>query len=412
MRWLRVLFVVWWVGFVTARPIHNVYMISDPHFDSAYHAGAPDTCLFGHTGLRCCRATDIALRGYRPASPWGSYKCDSPLQLLRYLFRQMEVDMFPQYPPAAVVMLGDVVNHHDMRQTFKQNMKDVRTFSDLIPRSFREVPIVPVIGNHDSWFVDQAMAPRWHERPALYRHLWESWAAYLPASQRDNFTRSGVYVTNLTARVQFMVLNGLMGAWNNWFLRGVVDPGFMLAWADSILHDARVSGRRVIVLSHFPIGSPSTTPTYNHGMTRLLREYKDVVLSGWFGHTHRDELRLMSRDSDLPVLYTIPSMMPDGHDPMVRVVQLDDQGNTLDYHQYSLSLQRLLDTNTANWTRQYSAKAAYGLKDMTAASWIQWWYAARVNRTRAHAYVYNYDAERYRTCDWSCVQGMLDAIMA
>ena len=341
----------------TPPPCH-VYVVSDPHLDLNYRALRPQRCLFGDVGFRCCRDYDIALRGSRPASEWGSYKCDSPERLLHYALMQAQ-QLFRRWPPCAVVVLGDMVDHSDLRQSFRGNMKSVGVMTRLVERAFPGVPLVPVIGNHDSWFVDQALPPRsMAQQSALHRKLLALWALHIPPSQHQLFGYGGYYAVEVGA-VRFLVLNSLWGDANNIFLWfGARDPARMMAWVELELKQARATGTPVILVNHISPLSTAATGEHRARMLALLHEYRDVVRSTWHGHTHEDEVQVFNVTD--PVGYVVPSLMPDGHDPALRIMTLQ-AGELMEYTQWTLSLRDLVRRQQSNWTQLYSTATMDGL---------------------------------------------------
>ena len=65
----------------------RILHISDIHLDTRYHIGGVDNCVFGETGLGCCREFDIPKKPYGYASEWGNYNCDAPIKLVNETFR-------------------------------------------------------------------------------------------------------------------------------------------------------------------------------------------------------------------------------------------------------------------------------------------------------------------------------------
>ena len=95
--------------------------ISDIHSDLEYSPGSPTHCVGGKLGLRCCRKYDIPLYGSHPASPWGSYNCDTPMSLVESTFEWIKENLYLD----VIIWTGDSVDHHDIGQTWEKNRKEI-----------------------------------------------------------------------------------------------------------------------------------------------------------------------------------------------------------------------------------------------------------------------------------------------
>jgi hypothetical protein len=107
--------------------------------------------------------------------------------------------------------------------------------------------------------------------------------------------------------------------------------------------------------------------------TNLSTAYADVIVASVGGHTHSDEFQVFHTPSGAPagVYYIAPSVTTfTGHNPAFRVYEVDAGSMTVqDYTQHFMNLTRANAEGAITWETLYSARAAYGLPDMSAASW-------------------------------------------
>lgn len=79
---------------------------------------------------------------------------------------------------------------------------------------------------------------------------------------------------------------------NFWQLYDPVDPGNQLQWLVNELFQAEKNGQIVHIVGHAPITSDACTQTWAHNYLMIIDRFRSIIKTSFFGHTHRDELRL------------------------------------------------------------------------------------------------------------------------
>lgn len=79
---------------------------------------------------------------------------------------------------------------------------------------------------------------------------------------------------------------------NFWQLYDPIDPGNQLQWLVNELFQAEKSGQVVHIVGHAPITSDACTQTWAHNYLMIIDRFRSIIKTSFFGHTHRDELRL------------------------------------------------------------------------------------------------------------------------
>ncbi len=132
--------------------IGSFIQLSDGHYDSLYAPNSPTNCLFGSTGLGCCRKDSIPLDPPGNASIWGDYNCDMSTLLLEksldWINKSLgNIDFY--------LKTGDWMHHHDVEYSVERNLQNIDAFTKIfnkyIPYSF----VYPILGNHESFIIDQ-----------------------------------------------------------------------------------------------------------------------------------------------------------------------------------------------------------------------------------------------------------------
>ena len=124
---------VYLLVFITFVNSLTFLQLTDIHFDSQYLEDSQANCLFGSTGLKCCRETSIGIKPYRNASKWGDYNCDSSLlfieESLKWISENIET-------PDFIIWNGDSVDHHDFTQSLNKNLNEINITTSLLYKYF------------------------------------------------------------------------------------------------------------------------------------------------------------------------------------------------------------------------------------------------------------------------------------
>jgi len=195
---LLLLFIWIFVG-TSASHTGQFLHLSDIHYDQFYTPGSPTQCLFGSTGMGCCRKASIPLKPPGKASPWGGMNCDSPFTLLTATMQWIKTNLKYDF----VIYTGDSASHWDIHQGWDINFSAIKTVTHLLQTL--DKPVFNVIGNHDSFFVDQLYI----NYPVVtdIAKLWEN-NYFTNHANVTHFNQGGYYKTAYK-KVPICVLNSL-----------------------------------------------------------------------------------------------------------------------------------------------------------------------------------------------------------
>lgn len=352
----------------------SLVLLGDPHIDPHYSVGAPTKCLFGDMGVRCCRYADLKLRGALQAGTYGSYDCDTPFALVTAALANMTW-LRGLHTPCATIVLGDIVDHNDWRQTFHQNVNSIRWFLDTVAKRIG-APVIYAVGNHDTWFINQARPPAGREVSVpFYDAILPSLRPFLQTDRDIATFRFGGYYRHDVPGSAFrvVVLNAHWMSWYNLYAWFQHDPANQLAWLRHELEGAASDQKRILLVMHTPLGSSDIASSSRTAMFALLHEFRHVIVHVHAAHTHLDTVTVHG-PSGVP-MFTTPSFMPDRHDPGLRVLTLDThRGTVTDMVQYILPLRqagvawrkRGIQSNTPLWRELYRWTTAYGIMGVSA----------------------------------------------
>ena len=276
--------------------------------------------------------------------------------------------------------------------------KTIRYVVSSLRESLPGVPVYVAMGNNDSGCTDYALDPTHDDFLArIAKIVAEALPTDLPAADRTavltDFAASGSYDVPLTAipHTRLIVLDDLYFSTKYVTCSGKPDPApaaAQLAWLQARLALARQHNERVWVMSHIPPGiDPFTTirnlprvclggkPTMylsSESLADLLARNSDIVRLALFGHTHSDEMRLLTSDAppasaatETPALSRtgvplkiVSSITPvNGNRPTFTLAKIDPATATLvDYTVIEASNSTGIDTT---WSPEYTYSTAY-----------------------------------------------------
>ena len=117
----------------------------------------------------------------------------------------------------------------------------MKTAIEAIVDAFPDVPILPVIGNNDVAYHDQAPTADMEE--SYYGDLWKIFFEDVPANAeivknetiKETWMTGGWYAYEITPEIMIMNLNGMYPFYENWTQRQ--RAGEMLDWVEKTLND-------------------------------------------------------------------------------------------------------------------------------------------------------------------------------
>lgn len=338
---------------------------SDVHAQADYKVGNEEDC----GQAVCCRGVlGPARSAATAAGRYGSDNCDLPLDVL-----ELMMDSARSHDPDFVLQTGDDPAHDLWQQSRSRNANATVVFSDGLSKRF-SVPVANALGNHDVYPVNQYQGPG--KDSWLYDAAADAWSSWLSEDAHFTMRFGAFYQIRLLPKLRALVLNS--GAWaegpgDNWYFTARrVELATQLAWARDVLDQARLRQEKVLWLMHHPEGS-SYAPTVEH----LWQEYNDVIAAAFVGHSHTSWFTATAPSGTAAgvVEYCTGGDIGFGLNPTYRVFEyeVDEDDNfvgIVDFEQYYMDFAAAnADPRKAQFTKLYSAKDAFRLPDLQAASW-------------------------------------------
>ncbi|KAK3355938.1 hypothetical protein B0H65DRAFT_63773 [Neurospora tetraspora] len=274
------------------RKLHGKFLhITDLHPDQFYkpHSSTDEA--------------DACHRGKGPAGVYGAEvsDCDTPFALINATFDWIAANIKDDID--FVIWTGDTARHdsdEEIPRSADQVLGTNRWIADKIAELFSdstgqnlEIPIVPTLGNNDI-LPHNILLPGPNPWLQQYTHLWRR---FIPEEQRHGFQFGGwFYVEVIPDRLAVFSLNTLYLFDRNAGTDGCArpsEPGYkQMEWLRIQLQIMRERGMKAILTGHVPPARTDSKKLWDENCWQKyslwLRQYRDVVVSGLFGHMNID----------------------------------------------------------------------------------------------------------------------------
>jgi sphingomyelin phosphodiesterase acid-like 3 len=280
--------------------------------------------------------------------------------------------------------------------------KTVRTIVTTLRAALPGVPVYIALGNNDSGCGDYQLdaahdAFLGHTAKIVAESISASLSDQYRAAVLSDFAAGGYYSVPLAAvpHTRLLVLDDLFFSANYSTCSGQPDhapAAAQLAWLAEQLSAARRHNERVWVMGHIPPGVDLYSTARNsanvcagarpqmflasESLAELLARNADVVRLALFGHTHTDEMRLLTADNGPQALITAISGVPvkivasispvNGNRPTFTLASIDPATATL--ADYTVFMASNLTGVAAKWAPEYTYSTTYHQRAFDAAS--------------------------------------------
>ena len=264
-------------------------------------------------------------RGEGPAGALGAETsdCDSPISLVNATFKWIDENLKDEID--FIIWTGDSARH-DNDEKIPRSDEQIAELNELVVDKFVEVfgkednindtdptndliiPIVPTWGNNDV-LPHNILDPgpnRWTKK---YLSIWRK---FIPEEQRHGFSRGGwFYVEVIPKKLAVFSLNTLYFFDSNTAVDGCAkssEPGYeQMEWLRIQLQFLRDRGMKAIMTGHVPPARTDSKSSWDETCwqkyTLWMKQYRDVVVGGLYGHMNIDHFMLQdSKDIKKKVL--------------------------------------------------------------------------------------------------------------
>ncbi|KAJ5103979.1 hypothetical protein N7532_004508 [Penicillium argentinense] len=316
----------------------KVLHMSDLHLDARFSVNSEANCL----SYLCCRSgnhnkstPEILL----PASPYGSFKCDTPydlalaaLQAVGPLTGTGKSTCGGKGALAFTLYTGDMASHDPEHQISQRYLEYIETSIFDMFKHYLSGPVFVALGNHDSapsnidaahnlpGRLGQQMSWNYDHVSGLWEH--EGWISHETAKEAR--THYGGYSVKTHYGLRILSYNtDLWYKHNTLNLINTTNPdnSGMLSWIIEELQKAEDEGERVWLIGHVLSGwdgyNPMPDPT--NIFYQIVDRYSPHVIANiFFGHNHEDQFMVyyanngtvQNAENALATGWIMPSLTP------------------------------------------------------------------------------------------------------
>lgn len=164
---------------------------------------------------------------------------------------------------------------------------------------------------------------------------------------------------------------------NPWVLFDPVDPGQQLTWLRDQLLAAEDANDKVHLIGHVPPDHRECTEFWLYNYVRLMERFSDTIKAQFYGHTHRDEFRVVySMDekdgNQTPVSFQFISPSVTSYsqtNPAYRIYEIDAHSfHVVTHRTYFFNLTESngnQENQRPKWRLEYDAGEVYNITAIT-----------------------------------------------
>ncbi|XP_047344030.1 sphingomyelin phosphodiesterase 1-like [Vespa velutina] len=403
----------------------KIIQITDIHYDPKYEPYGNSYC---NEPICCRKGQNITNSSNKIAGYWGDYnKCDSPWHSVVDMLAHIKVT---HQNINYIYFTGDVINHSAWETSMEGNTQNLYKSYIEIYKYFKNIPVYPVLGNHESHpmnqyapqsITDDNLSTYW-----LYNLLADLWInlGWLPESTRATILQGGFYTLSPRKGFRIIALNSnICYCYNWWLLYQHQDPNGQLNWLVETLTQAQKNKELVHILSHIPPGDKDCQHIWKREYIKIINKFSHIIVAQFNGHTHNDELRVIYKDKDAKnvshIAWNGGSFTTYEYlNPNYKLYTIDN--NTLmvedfDNWMYNITAANEHPTQWPQWYRSYSFKNEYNLTDLSLNSLNNWLVDMKNNMDTLDRYYKNFFKHAapalQKSCDLKCKEQYMNGII-
>lgn len=307
----------------------RIAVLADIHIDERYvETGSHEVF---------CRETQN-----RPAAKYSLPGCDSSESLIDAALETLQDE--GSYD--VIVVLGDIGPHSS--ESLEMTQRSIAVIADKL-RNFtisssneQQTIVLPIIGNND---VFPTYSVPTEDGDSQLVFIAEQFKDLMTIGGYKQFQRRGYYSVSLPEnRIIFLIINANYYSVHHSGLED--DPADQFKWLEDQLNMAKTKGRRVIFISHIPLGvniydeSEALHPHYTNRIRSIFRKYASTILFCLYGHYHSAyPLVLSVGEEPLIPMFICPSIAPSNYNNPGFYVFHTSSLYEVDYDHYALSIE-------------------------------------------------------------------------
>lgn len=314
-----------------------------------------------------------------PASTFGNYDCDPPEVMLNHSLKHISSTL-EQNKYEFSLFTGDIVDHDVIHcDANVTKFAEIRSYK-IMKHYFDGMPVFPTLGNHDTFPYGQ-LAPEklgnktlnesvYHWNDELMSELWTSNGWLADSEQEEIKLHYSAFSTTTNRGLKVISLNSNCYYQKNLYsyINMEAEPDMFGQWEFLIneLVESEKNGQRVWLLAHIPAGDTDALPIQSNIFAKIVERFSPYTIANiFYGHTHKDQFKVLYLDSLEPVnmAWISQAITPLGPaNPSWRYYQVQDQSfNIINSYNYYSPLNETWVGGAAEprWLYEYNPRDTY-----------------------------------------------------
>lgn len=405
--WIVKLYVIF-IFFSVLKSVHcedhgHFWHITDTHVDQNYSRT-------GNVHDMCHEKANTAENGVGMDNGlYGNFLCDAPQYLINVTIAAMkEIHSVPDF----IIWTGDNLPHtDDFYADWNITFEAIRNTTELLTTLFPGIPIIPSIGNHDTF--PPNILPDDSSSNTIYQGFLEKggWKDLVNESEWSNFVTGGYFSHLVKPGLRIISINTILWYSPNNLTANILDPENQFQWLEGILENSSRASEKIYIIGHVPPGyynrvykGQESSPTFHHQhaetFTKILLKYSPIIAGQFYGHFHLDMFQVFQYDTGtFKGSSILASSVTPWHpnkdnnitlpvNPSVRLIHYSHtDSRLLDYDQYYLNLSK---ANSIKKTSEdpknlyellYTFTDFYGVPDLSTESLVKVYEVLKQNQT-------------------------------
>ncbi|CAI5757940.1 unnamed protein product [Candida verbasci] len=329
-----------------------------------------------------------------PATSFGAYLSDAPELLMNNSLVEI-ANLHKNKSFEIALFTGDLIDH-DSSHCTPNITKNTETLGfNLIKRYLNNIPLMPSLGNHDSFPYAQ-VAPLEFDQQHHYQYnieemvnLWVN-NEYFPEKDANDLKKhySGFsYVTNRGLKIIGLNSNAYYTD-NLWaYLDQTTNPDLFGQWKFLVdeLVESESKGQRVWIMAHIPSNNFDVLPIQSHIFAKIVKRFSPYTIAkDQFSILYSTNATTATEEDIINMSWVAQSVTPyTNFNPSFRWYEVENESfNIINAYNYYTQLNETFTNNGEEpvWGLEYSARDAYDPNH-------EWPQDAPLNGTFWHRYV-------------------------
>ncbi|XP_050517639.1 sphingomyelin phosphodiesterase-like isoform X2 [Diabrotica virgifera virgifera] len=281
----------------------KILHLTGPHISYDYEENGAVDC---GAPLCCKNGLGENKTNGRKAGHWGEYTCDIPKWLFGDTLEQISKN---HKNLDFIYFTGGIKDHTHWKSSTYTQQADIifHTFKTLI-ESFPEIPVFPVIGNHEPSLPNQFAPnlPDIYSKGLSNKMLYVDFAAFSQSWLHENTLKTiqsqGYYAHTVSGRLKVIGLNNNVCYKFNWWL--LLQTRFIDEQLQFLVRELEKSERYeqyVHILTHLPVGNNDCIQPWEASYTKIVERYAHIIKGQFYGHTGTDGFKIFYDTYSRPI---------------------------------------------------------------------------------------------------------------